>query len=144
MHELSHAGEEQIMYNKSGKFLSCKVFDDLDKFEQWKSAQNFSNHVVFERPNRMQAANFSNTHQFAVAAFEVDRGHRNGPEIHFITNMGVIVIFNKYTHRLCSVLIARPNQVRRYFDDCNLSMNAELLAVMRLAREHQIQGLNRI
>lgn len=130
--------------NKSGRFISCKVFGDLSKYEQWMKSARLSQHVFFERQERLQAANFSNTHQFAVAAFEVDRGHPNGPEIHFITNMGVIVIFNKYSHKVCSILIARPNQIKRYWNDCGLAISRKIWRVVRIAGEHQRQGLNLI
>lgn len=128
--------------NNSGSFISCEVFSDLSKYEQWMKSARLSDHLATERQVRLQAANFSGTHQFAVAAFEVDRGHPKGPEIHFITNMGVIAIFNKRSHKLCSVLIARPNQVKRYFDDCDLKISRDIWRVIKIAKKHQIQGWN--
>lgn len=130
--------------NNSGSFISCKVFKNLGKYEKWMKSARLSQHMFFERRERMIAANFSNTHQFAVAAFEVNRGHPDGPEIHFITNMGVIVIFNKYSHKICSILIARPNQVKRYFDDCGIKISREIWRVVRIAGKHNRQGLNMI
>ena len=53
----------------------------------------------------------------AVAKFIVDRGHRNGPEIHEITDTGIINIYNERTKKLVTKLIARPGQIRRYFKD---------------------------
>lgn len=45
----------------------------------------------------------------------VDRGHANGPEIHEISDTGIITIYNQRTHKLITKLIARPGQISRYF-----------------------------
>lgn len=50
-----------------------------------------------------------------VASFIVDRGHKNGPEIHEITSTGIINIYNERTKKLVTKLIARPAQIKRYF-----------------------------
>ena len=50
-----------------------------------------------------------------VAVFEVDRVHRNGPELHEITTTGIIRIFNKNSGKLITKLIARPGQIARYY-----------------------------
>ena len=54
-----------------------------------------------------------------VAEFVVDRGHRNGAEVHEITDTGIINIYNQRTHKLVTKLIARPGQIRRYFPNGN-------------------------
>lgn len=48
-------------------------------------------------------------------AFLVDCGHKNGPEIHVITDTGLILVLNKETKVLATILIARPGQIRRYY-----------------------------
>lgn len=45
----------------------------------------------------------------------VDKGHKNGPEIHKISDTGIIIIYNQRTHKLITKLIARPAQIKRYF-----------------------------
>lgn len=52
-----------------------------------------------------------------VASFRVDRGHRNGAEIHKITNTGIILIYNERTGKMVTKLIARVGQIRRYYKD---------------------------
>ena len=52
-----------------------------------------------------------------IDRFEVDRGHRNGPEIHSITDKAVIIITNKASGKLITKLIARPGQIRRYYEE---------------------------
>ena len=69
---------------------------------------------------------------------EVDRGHRNGPEVHKISSTGIITIFNKRSGRLITKLIARPNQIRRYWTDGE-SAPVELL---NIARDHQKMHYN--
>lgn len=58
--------------------------------------------------------------------FYVDKGHVDGPEIHCVTEKGVIFILNQekyerekrygyFCHPLVTVLFARPNQVARLY-----------------------------
>lgn len=51
-----------------------------------------------------------------VESFAVDKGHKDGSEIHVVTTTGLIVIFNRNTHKMVTVLIARPNQISRYYN----------------------------
>ena len=44
----------------------------------------------------------------------VDKGHKNGNEIHVIYNNGVVKIYNECTGRFITVLIARLPQIERY------------------------------
>ena len=43
-----------------------------------------------------------------VRTFKWDKGHPNGPELHTITDTGIIVIRNERTGKLITTLIARP------------------------------------
>lgn len=52
-----------------------------------------------------------------VAEFVVDRGHRNGAEIHKISDTGIITIYNQKSGKLITKLIARPGQIRRYYKE---------------------------
>lgn len=52
---------------------------------------------------------------YIVKEVEWDRGHVNGAEIHKILSNGVIEIYNKNTKILCTKIVARPNQIRRYW-----------------------------
>lgn len=44
-----------------------------------------------------------------------DRGHRDGAEIHHVTDTGVIIIENANTHRIVTKYVARPGQIRRLY-----------------------------
>ena len=50
-----------------------------------------------------------------VATIYVDNNHKNGLEVHTLTDHGVIIIRNKRTHKLITKLIARPNQMKKFF-----------------------------
>ena len=44
----------------------------------------------------------------------VNKGHKNGNEIHVIYNNGIIKVYNARTHKFITVLIARAPQIERY------------------------------
>lgn len=73
-----------------------------------------------------------------IKSVVVDRNHPNGPEIHEISNTGIITIYNQRTHKMITKLIARPGQIRRYYKE-NEIIPRELL---ELAREHQKMAYN--
>lgn len=72
-----------------------------------------------------------------IKIVEVDKGHPNGPEIHKITDNAIVVIYNKRTGRLITKLIARPNQIRRYFEEGKAPKE-----LIKKAKEHQSKGYN--
>lgn len=75
-----------------------------------------------------------------VATFRVDRHHRNGAELHTVTVNGIIIIRNERTNKVITKLIARPNQIKRYFNE----ETEEVKAIMKVAYEHQKLGYNLI
>ena len=68
----------------------------------------------------------------------VDRGHRNGPEIHKITDTALILIYNQRSGKLVTKLIARPAQILRYYRDDE----PKPTQVVRLAKIHTRMGYN--
>ena len=71
-----------------------------------------------------------------ITTVRVDRGHKDGAELHTITTTGIIIIRNERTHKMVTKLIARPNQIKRY------GINDK--KVLEIAREHQTLGYNMI
>lgn len=69
----------------------------------------------------------------------VDRGHKNGPEVHKVTSTGLVLVYNKRTGIMVTILIARPNQIKRYFDE-----NEAPQEVINLAIEHTKAGYYRM
>ena len=62
----------------------------------------------------------------------IDRGHRNGPEIHKITDTAIILVYNQRSGKLVTKLIARPAQILRYYRDDE----PKPTKVVELARVH--------
>ena len=114
----------------------------LEKARSFGS-QNYEPFLIFYRDKRLEKAR-SFGYQTILCAFVVDRGHSQGPEIHFISDRGVIYIFNLYTHKFVTLLIARPNQVLRYFEWTHKKPNKKILNVVNLCYEHEMAHLNMI
>ena len=67
----------------------------------------------------------------------VNKGHKNGNEVHIIYNNGVVKIYNANTRRFITVLIARVPQIERY--------KVKITKTMRNKIESHIkQGYNNI
>lgn len=73
-------------------------------------------HYTNDRQRREKAINMIGQGT-PVATFIIDRGHRNGAELHEITDTGIINIYNQKTHKLITKLIARPGQIKRYYEE---------------------------
>ena len=74
----------------------------------------------------------------AVDTIRVDRNHKNGAELHTITSTGIIIIRNERTNKIVTKLIARPGQIKRYYDEVPKIMEK----VIQIARVHQKMGYN--
>ena len=79
-----------------------------------------------------------------VDSFVVDKGHIKGEEIHEITDNGIIIVYNAISKKLVSKLIARPQQIKRYYEYTGREPPKEYKKILELAREHQILGYNEI
>lgn len=75
-----------------------------------------------------------------IDGFVVDKGHKNGLEVHSITDTGMIIIHNYHTGKLVTKLIARPQQIARYYKDMDKEAPQWLL---ELCKWHQDLGYNR-
>lgn len=74
-----------------------------------------------------------------IRHFFWDKGHPNGPEIHTITDTGIIIIRNYRTNKLITQLIARPGQISRYYKAINETPPEYL---MDIAAKHYIEKYN--
>ena len=74
-----------------------------------------------------------------IKTFRWDKGHPNGPELHTITDTGIIIIQNERTKKLVTTLIARPGQIHRYYARENERPPKFL---MKLAHIHENAGHN--
>lgn len=67
----------------------------------------------------------------------VNKGHKNGNEIHVIYNNGIIKIYNANTRKFITVLIARVPQIERYKIKVTKTMRNKI-------RSHVKNGYNEI
>lgn len=79
-----------------------------------------------------------------VDGFIVDKGHKKGLEVHSITDKGIIVIHNLNSGKLITKLIARPQQIKRYYESSGREPPPEYEDILELARQHHILGYNEI
>ena len=96
-----------------------------------------SRHYIRDRQSREEIISRIGLGE-AVATIRVDRGHPKGPELHTITTTGIIIIRNERSHKIVTKLIARPGQIRRYFDE----IPENIKNVIEVARTHQKMGYN--
>lgn len=76
-------------------------------------------HIENDRQNRInEIEEIGNP----VYSFVVETGHRNGPEIHTLTDKSLIFIQNQNTRRLVTFLFARPQQLKRYFENLQIKI----------------------
>ena len=67
----------------------------------------------------------------------VDKGHKNGHEIHMVYNNGIVKIYNANTRKFITVLIARVPQIERYKIKVTRTMERKI-------KKHIKQGYNQI
>lgn len=93
---------------------------------------------IFEREYRMDISVVGTGRP--CAGFVVDKKHRDGLEEHIIYSNALVVIRNHHTKKLITVLVARPMQIRRYYDALGFAVPSKLLDI---AYKHFKMGLNR-
>ena len=74
-----------------------------------------SAHLIEDRASRMENVDVNATVVDGFVAV-VDRGHKNGYEIHALFSDGTIRIYNFTSHRFITILFARPGQASRIMD----------------------------
>lgn len=100
-----------------------------------------SKHYDKQRNQRQRLINkYINGDGNVIDSFVVDKGHKDGVEIHSITDTGLIIIHNQHTGKLVTKLIARPEQIKRYYKDSDKHPPKWLLS---LAEWHKSLGYNK-
>ena len=92
----------------------------------------YSKHYVSDRIEREKLIQKIGV-GIALDTIRVDRNHKNGAELHTITSTGIIIIRNERTNKIVTKLIARPGQIKRYYDKVPKIMEK----VIQIARVHQ-------
>ena len=106
----------------------------IDKF----TPCGITSHGV-KRSHRLQVAERLIIEECAkvVKIAVVNKGHKNGNEIHIIYNNGVVKVYNARTRKFITVLIARVPQIERYKVKVTKTMRKKI-------NLHVKQGYNQI
>ena len=72
-----------------------------------------------------------------IDGFVIDRQHKDGLEVHSITDTGLILIHNYKTGKLCTKLIAKPSQIERYYRMTGREPPPEYNNILTLAKWHE-------
>ena len=67
----------------------------------------------------------------------VNKGHKNGQEIHVVYNNGIVKVYNEHTRKFITVLIARAPQIERYKVKITKTMRNKI-------KSHIAKGYNHI
>lgn len=94
--------------------------------------QNISKHWINDRVKRNELIKKIGL-GVEIKRAVVDKGHRNGAEIHVISSTGIVTIYNQKTGKMITKLIARPGKIKQYYKE-NEIIPDDLL---KIAREHQ-------
>ena len=97
---------------RGNKRVITRVITDPNEIKRYKEAHNLSRHssntsVV----NRLKCVD-PNAKELIYC--EVDKGHKNGPEIHCVRADSSVFIYNKRTAKFITVLLARRGQLDSY------------------------------
>ena len=113
------------------------MFELIGYMDNFKACGQTS-HAV-NRSKRLQIAERLIIEESAkiVKIAVVNKGHKNGNEIHVIFNNGIIKVYNARTHKFITVLIARVPQIERYKIKVTRTMRNKI-------KSHIKQGYNQI
>ena len=104
-----------------------------------------SNHYKNQRYNREKFIDkYLNGDGKMVDGFIVDKGHRSGLEMHSVTENGVIIIHNYHSGKLITKLLARKNQIKRYYESTGREPPPDYERILELARWHESLRYNEI
>ena len=97
-----------------------------------------TSHAV-DRSKRLQVAERLIIEESAkvIKIAVVDKGHKNGNEIHLVYNNGVVKVYNERTRKFITVLIARVPQIERYKVKVTKTMRNKI-------KSHIAKGYNNI
>ena len=99
------------------------------------TSKHYTNDRI-EREKLIKEIGYGNT----IKEIVIDKGHKNGPELHTLSDTGIITIYNNRTKKLITKLIARPGQIKKFFNFDEI-IPTDLI---NLARFHQSMSMNMI
>lgn len=132
--------KQQLQQHKRGQKLYFQVVGEIpqDKQKDLLKITPSTKHMK-ERNDRFRKIEDTFGHGKVAHTFIIDKNHKDGNEIHQINDNGCIYIFNYKTGKMITCLIARPGQIRRYFEN---SPNKPSKDLIDKAFYNQQQGYN--
>lgn len=98
------------------------------EMQTYKGADH-TKHITRDRAERVKAYNTAEW----LDAFEVDKDHPHGTEIHIVDAVGFVHIYNTKTKRHITILSGRPSQIKRYYKDLCIRYSAEIEKAIKIA-----------
>ena len=113
------------------------MFELLGYMDNFKACGQTSH--ALNRSKRLQIAERLIIEESAkvVKIAVVNKGHKNGNEIHMVYNNGIVKIYNANSRKFITVLIARVPQIERYKIKVTRTMRNKI-------KSHVKQGYNNI
>lgn len=113
------------------------MFQLIGYMETFKAGGNTSH--ALNRSKRLQIAERLIIEESAkvLKIAVVNKGHKNGNEIHIVYNNGIVKVYNERTHKFITVLIARVPQIERYKIKVTKTMRSKI-------KSHIAKGYNQI
>lgn len=96
-----------------------------------------SRHIRQDRRERMNCINNLNISENSkiLHCFEINTGHRNGAEVHIVRNNGIVEVFNTITKTHIASIIARPQQIQRYYNFLKIQVPEHTLKLCQLHKQ---------
>lgn len=141
--ELYSIIKDSVMNILSESLNDYRIFNVKSKMDKPVSPNGEVTNHWGEREERLKR--MTNSAGDPIYSFVVDTGHRNGDEIHTITEKGCILIINKHTGKLITVLLARPGQIVRYWKELGLELpkDANFSLALKFANNNISRGVNK-
>lgn len=100
-------------------------------------------HLTNDREKRVQKCNYLiNIEKAKIhSAYQVNKGHDMGAEIHVLYSNGIVKVYNQNTGRFITVIPCQEYQVKRYFDMTNTKYpNAMKKTVRKHDKQREASG----
>ena len=140
-------GTDNMSYEESNEpIIWVKEMSEVFTIEQIKNLVQ-TIHLEDERKTRIDMSFSESNNARIERVFLVEKGHRDGLEIHIVLNDATIFIINNDSRKLITILFARPEQIERLYRICNETSNTNLKPPKKLlakARINKEKGRNNL
>lgn len=97
----------------------------------------FTRHFIEDRGDRFERIRKEIGFGKLLKVEYIDNHHRNGAEIHYITDTGVIFVKNARTHKMVTIEVVAVHQLKKYWEDALIPVK-----MLEIARQHERIGAN--